>query len=333
MPRYHAAARGADILHQVLTEHLATFLDVAEEGGVRVARHVRRELVDYLACGIPKYGFALLRCDGCGTARAVPFSCKGRGFCPSCGGRRMNQAAAHLVDNVFPAVPVRQWALSLSMPLRFRLAWDGARCGEVLATFLSAVFGYYRQTAGMAAARQFHALVVDLVRDRVEALLSRRGLLDEVGEEAAEEEDDAQRLLLAATRAGRAAGGAHTAPRAYPDATATHRALVSIIPQPRRNLTHYHGVFAAAARGRAAIVACGRPPPAPRHDLLLPPQKLAGGANASWIPWATLLFRVFDVHAFACPNCDERMRVHAVVQGVWATTRVLACLGRPPAAA
>ena len=32
-------------------------------------------------------------------------SCKGRGFCPSCGGRRMAERAAHLVDHVFPDVP------------------------------------------------------------------------------------------------------------------------------------------------------------------------------------------------------------------------------------
>ena len=37
------------------------------------------------------------------------FSCTGRGFCPSCGGRRMTERAAHLVDEVVPRVPVRQW--------------------------------------------------------------------------------------------------------------------------------------------------------------------------------------------------------------------------------
>ena len=38
----------------------------------------------------------------------VAFSCRGRGFCPSCGGRRMSELAAHLVDRVLPAVPIRQ---------------------------------------------------------------------------------------------------------------------------------------------------------------------------------------------------------------------------------
>jgi hypothetical protein len=39
-----------------------------------------------------------------------------------CGARRMAQTAAHLVDHVIPHVPVRQWVLSLPMPLRLLLA-------------------------------------------------------------------------------------------------------------------------------------------------------------------------------------------------------------------
>ena len=31
-----------------------------------------------------------------------------RGFCPSCGGRRMRERAAHLIDEILPRVPVRQ---------------------------------------------------------------------------------------------------------------------------------------------------------------------------------------------------------------------------------
>jgi len=54
----------------------------------------------------------------------VPFSCKGRGFCPSCGGRRMAAQAAHLVDAVLPRVAVRQWVLSLPHRLRYLLAWN-----------------------------------------------------------------------------------------------------------------------------------------------------------------------------------------------------------------
>jgi hypothetical protein len=67
------------------------------------------EFRTFLECGIAEFGFLRLHCDGCGQDRILPFSCKNRGFCPGCGGRRMADMAAHLVDRVIPDVPVRQW--------------------------------------------------------------------------------------------------------------------------------------------------------------------------------------------------------------------------------
>ena len=49
---------------------------------------------------------------------AVPSSSRRRGFCPSCGGRRMAERAAYLVDEVLPQVSVRQWVLTLPLPER-----------------------------------------------------------------------------------------------------------------------------------------------------------------------------------------------------------------------
>jgi hypothetical protein len=40
-------------------------------------------------------------------------SCKKRGFCPSCGARRMVETAALLADDVLPLKALRQWVLSL----------------------------------------------------------------------------------------------------------------------------------------------------------------------------------------------------------------------------
>ncbi|MBW2254041.1 MAG: transposase zinc-binding domain-containing protein, partial [Deltaproteobacteria bacterium] len=51
-------------------------------------------LFSYLACGIPAHGFALLRCDACDGSHVVPFSCKGRGFCPSCALSRLENRHA-----------------------------------------------------------------------------------------------------------------------------------------------------------------------------------------------------------------------------------------------
>ena len=44
--------------------------------------------------------------------RVTDLSCNGRGICPSCNTRRMVETAAHLIDHVFPLVPMRQWVLS-----------------------------------------------------------------------------------------------------------------------------------------------------------------------------------------------------------------------------
>jgi hypothetical protein len=98
------------LLYQILAENLETFLDRARTEDHELPRYVEKELREYLACGVLGHGFVRLKCEECGEERILAFSCKGRGFCPSCTGRRMADTAARLVDNVFPAdVPVRQW--------------------------------------------------------------------------------------------------------------------------------------------------------------------------------------------------------------------------------
>ena len=77
---------------------------------------IKDEFDAFLECGILAHGFLRLRCGECGHEKLVAFSCKRRGFCPSCGARRMAQSAAHLVDCVIPRVPVRQWVLSFPIP-------------------------------------------------------------------------------------------------------------------------------------------------------------------------------------------------------------------------
>jgi hypothetical protein len=59
----------------------------------------------------------------------------------------MAERAAHLVDHVFPVVPVRQWVLSLPHRLRYVLAWDHALCRAVTGVFVRAVLGLLRRRA------------------------------------------------------------------------------------------------------------------------------------------------------------------------------------------
>jgi hypothetical protein len=51
----------------------------------------------------------------------------------------MVEVAAHLVDHVFPCVPVRQWVLSLPKRLRYFVQRDADLAGQVLRVFLRAV--------------------------------------------------------------------------------------------------------------------------------------------------------------------------------------------------
>jgi len=100
-----------------------------------------------LACGDPSRGFVHLRCNSCHQERAIAFSCKRRGVCSSCTGRRMNEVAEHLTTNVLPPVATRQWVLTLPYSLRYRLAYDRELVGPVLRAFIKSVFAWHRRRA------------------------------------------------------------------------------------------------------------------------------------------------------------------------------------------
>jgi len=110
-------------LYRLVQQHAASFIAHTEAStGSELPRFIKDEFDAFLECGILAHGFLRLHCGQCGHDKLLAFSCKRRGFCPSCGARRMSQTAAHLVDHVIPHVPVRQWVLSLPIPLRVLLA-------------------------------------------------------------------------------------------------------------------------------------------------------------------------------------------------------------------
>lgn len=134
------------VLHAVVREEIETFLRWARESYAKpLPRYVENELRGYLRCGVFAHGFVRARCDGCGHELLVAFSCKGRGVCPSCAGRRMANTAAHLVDRVLPVAPVRQWVLSLPWELRRLAAFDARALAIVVRAFAAAVLARYRR--------------------------------------------------------------------------------------------------------------------------------------------------------------------------------------------
>lgn len=84
-------------------------------------QYIENEFEGFLRCGRIENGFLRVVCDDCKYEKLVAFSCKKRGFCPSCGARRMAESAKLLVDDVLGVYPIRQWVLSLPIPLRLLL--------------------------------------------------------------------------------------------------------------------------------------------------------------------------------------------------------------------
>ena len=155
------------VLYQVLDRHLGAFIEQVEAADRPLPQFVRRELEGLLTCGRLDLGFCRQACTGCTFERLVGLSCGGRGFCPSCLGRRMIAGAAALVDEVLPPAPLRQWVLSLPPPLRFVLMYHADWCTQVLGVFWAEVARWYRWTAkrelGLSSVQQAHGGAVTAI--------------------------------------------------------------------------------------------------------------------------------------------------------------------------
>jgi len=150
-------------LYRLVQQHARTFTAHCEAAGTHLPRFVTDEFDAYLACGILAHGFLRLTCDTCAKDTLVAFSCKRRGFCPSCGTRRMNESAAHLADAIIPRVPVRQWVLSFPIPLRSLLAVHPELLTSVLAVVQRAITSHHIQQAGVAR-KEAHTGSVTLIQ-------------------------------------------------------------------------------------------------------------------------------------------------------------------------
>ncbi len=109
------------LLYKTVAENIETFFAQADADPYAKGwpEYVKKEFYDFLRCGVLAYGFNRLHCSDCKKDLLVGFSCKNRGFCPSCAGRRMVEAAAHLTDYVLPHENIRQWVATLPHPLRY----------------------------------------------------------------------------------------------------------------------------------------------------------------------------------------------------------------------
>jgi hypothetical protein len=141
------------LLYQVIDENYVDFKAQLEAQGRTLPKFVRQEFEDYLKCGRIEHGFLRVRCTECHADKLVAFSCKRCGFYPSCGARRMVESAALLVDEVLPAVPLRQWVLSVPYPLRFLFASNPVAMGEALSIVYRAISGFMLGKAKLTRAQ------------------------------------------------------------------------------------------------------------------------------------------------------------------------------------
>ncbi|MFT5138926.1 MAG: hypothetical protein ACI9CB_000555 [Rhodothermales bacterium] len=102
-------------LYAIIEAHYPRFLEAVEYSNGHLPAFVRQEFEDYLKCGLLEHGFLRVKCDGCRHEHLVafswpllripapaalvnPFTSPRRGFCPSCGARRMVESAARRLD-------------------------------------------------------------------------------------------------------------------------------------------------------------------------------------------------------------------------------------------
>jgi hypothetical protein len=116
--------------------------------------------------------------------------------------------------------------------------------------------------------------------------------------------------------------------------------LCALIPPPRHPLIRFHGVFAPHSAWRRAVVSLPRQAPSlePRPARIESPKAFANAQpevqdspklrSRIGIDWATLLKRVYDLDALACP-CGGRLRVIALITERAVATAILNSVGLP----
>ena len=170
-PSYERHQPEHTLLYQLVEQHYPIFKASLEDQGQSLPLYIQQEFDDFLQCGRLKSVSCGCAVKGCYHERLVAFSCKRRGFCPSCGTRRMAESAALSVDAIFPEAPIRQWVLRFPFQLRFLLARYPTLMGEVLSivyrtlsTHLIKQAGYTKATAHTGSVTlnlHFHLLFLD----------------------------------------------------------------------------------------------------------------------------------------------------------------------------
>lgn len=148
-PSYERRRPEATILHKVIRENLLSFIELAEAdpSSASLPDYIKKEFHEFLDCGLLQKGLLRVRCEDCHHERLLAFSCKKRGFCPSCLGRKQALTTEFLMEELLPHVPIRQYVLSFPFPVRFLLAARPAVLSGVLSIVNRAISALVKNKA------------------------------------------------------------------------------------------------------------------------------------------------------------------------------------------
>jgi hypothetical protein len=131
-------------LYKAVEDHLDAFILARAQEGQDLPQYIIKEFREYLRCGRFEYGMVIVACADCRDHYPVALSCKRRGFCGSCCAKRMNETAMHLIDNVLPHAPYRQFVVSVPPVLRYWMGTNRKLARKVHKIAVSEIDSYYK---------------------------------------------------------------------------------------------------------------------------------------------------------------------------------------------
>jgi len=140
------------VLYRVLFHYFDRFMVEYEsrfEKDYSFLRPIVKEVVErYLDCGNPRCGFARIRCPDCGEERLLMFSCRTRGFCPSCHAKRLEEWGEWMREELLLDVPHRQVVFTIPKMLRIFFKYKRQLLGELCQAAVQALLKYFEAATG-----------------------------------------------------------------------------------------------------------------------------------------------------------------------------------------
>ena len=140
------------VLYRVLFHYFERFLGEYERRFEKEYGYLRPIIQDvvnkYLDCGNPKNGFARIKCKDCGLERLVMYSCKCRGFCPSCHAKRREEWGEWMREELLLDVPHRQVVFTIPKMLRIFFKYKRHLLSDLYLCGKEALVKYFKAVAG-----------------------------------------------------------------------------------------------------------------------------------------------------------------------------------------